>query len=111
LLEKVRAGQALDPAHTKQYFDLLRLPKESLFHRALPARLSIADKPGALDAVRCDAGIIEVEGRPFVMSVMITYLASNEEGERAVEEIARLAHAHFDRLSHSSAYGRVISEK
>ncbi len=111
LLEKVRAGQALDPAHTRQYFDLLRLPKESLFHRALPASVSIADKPGTLDAVRCDAGIIELEGRPFAMSVMTTYLASNEEGERAVEEIARLAYAYFGRFSHSSAYGRVISEK
>lgn len=111
LLEKVRAGQALDAAHTQQYFDLLRLPKESLFHRALPASVSIADKPGTLDAVRCDAGIIELEGHPFVMSVMTTYLASNEEGERAVQEIARLAYAYFDRLSRSSAHGRVISEK
>jgi hypothetical protein len=48
---------------------------------------------------------------PFVLAVMATYLARDEEGERAVEEVARLTYAYFDRLSRSSAYGRVISEK
>jgi beta-lactamase class A len=111
LLERVRAGQALDATHTQEYFRLLKLPKDSLFHKALPDMVPIADKPGALEAVRCDAGIIEIQGRPFILSLMTTYNAHDEEGERAVEDIARLAHAYFDRLSRSSSYGRVISEK
>ncbi len=111
LLEKIRDRQALDSAHTKEYLDLLRLPKDSLFNKALPRTVAIADKPGALDAVRCDAGIVEIQGHPFVMSVMATYLASNEDGEQAIEKVARLAYAHFDRLSRASAFGRVISEK
>jgi len=111
LLEKVRGGGVLDAAHTKEYFDLLGLPKDSLFNKALPSTVRIEDKPGALDAVRSDAGIIEVPGHPFAMSVMTTYLASNDEGERAIKQIARLVYEHFDRLSRSSAYGRVISEK
>ena len=111
LLEKVKSGAALDAAHTKDYFDLIGLPKDSLFNKALPAGVRIEDKPGSLDAVRCDAGIIEIAERPFVMCVMTSYLASNDEGERAVKEIARLAYDYFDRLSRSSAYGRAISEK
>ncbi len=111
LLERIRGGQALDPAHTRRYLDFLALPKESLFNRALPAGVRIEDKPGALDAVRCDAGIIEIPEHPFVMTVMTTYLANNEDGERAVKEIARLVYTHFDRLARSSAFGRVISEK
>src|SRR5437016_11354539 len=111
LLEKVRGGGTLDAAHTKEYFDLLGLPKDSLFNKALPSTVRIEDKPGALDAVRSDAGIIQVPGHPFAMSAMTTYLASNDEGERTIKQIARLAYEHFDRLSRSSAYGRVISEK
>ncbi|HEV2491829.1 MAG TPA: serine hydrolase [Terriglobia bacterium] len=111
LLEKVKSGSVLDAAHTKEYFDLLALPKDSLFNKALPPTVRIEDKPGALDAVRCDAGIIEIAGHPFVMSVMTTYLATNDAGENAVKRIARLAYEYFDRLSRSSAYGRVISEK
>ncbi len=111
LLEKIRAGQALDPTHTQEYFRLLRLPKDSLFNKALPSTVPIQDKPGALEAVRCDAGIIEVQGHPLAMSVMTTYLASDDEGERVIKEIARRAYDYFERLSRASAYGRVISEK
>jgi beta-lactamase class A len=111
LLEKVRAGQALDAAHTEDYFDILKLPKESEFHKALPEDVPIADKPGALEAVRCDTGLIDIPGHPFILSVAATYLAHDPEGERAVEEVTRLAYDHFARLSRSSSYGRVISNK
>ena len=111
LIEKVHAGQALDAAHSKEYFDLLRLPKESEFHKALPEDVSIADKPGSLEGVRCDTGLIDIPGHPFVMSITTTYNASDNEGERAVEDVARLAYDYFNRLSRSSSYGRVISFK
>jgi len=111
LIEKVHSGQALDAARTKEYFDLLRLPKESEFHKALPDVASIADKPGALEGVRCDTGLIDIPGHPFVISVNTTYLARDNEGERAIEEVARLVYDYFNQLSRSSAYGRVISYK
>jgi len=109
LLEKVRAGQVLDAARTKEYFDILRLPKGSEFHKALPEDVSIADKPGALEGVRCDTGLIDIPGHPFIMSITTTYLAKDDEGERAVEEAGRLVYDYFNRLSRSSSYGRVIS--
>ena len=111
LLEKVNSGQALDATHTKEYFDLLRLPKDSEFHKALPEDVSIADKPGTLEGVRCDTGSIDIPGHPFIMSVTTAYVARGDDGERAVEEVARLAYHYFDRLSRSSSYGRVISFK
>jgi beta-lactamase class A len=111
LLEKVHAVQALDAAHTAEYFRLLELPKSSEFHTALPDTAKIADKPGSLEAVRCDSGIIEIPGHPFVMTVMTAYLSDEAAGERAIEEVARLAYDYFDRLARSSPYGRVISEK
>jgi beta-lactamase class A len=111
LLDKVRAGQALNAAHTEEFLRLLRLPKDSAFHKALPSNVPIADKPGALEGVRCDSGIIEVPNRSLVLCVMTTYLTHDEDGERAIEEVAKLAYAYFDRLSRASAYGRVISTK
>jgi len=111
LLEKVRAGQALDAAHTAEFFRLLWLPKDNPFHRAGRGRVTIADKPGELEGVRCDSGIIEIPNRPFILAVMTTYLAREEDGERAIEEIAKLAYAHFSRVGAWSRYGRAIPEK
>lgn len=114
LLEKIRGGLAmdtLDHERTEEFFRILTLNKDSLFHKALPAKAAIADKPGALEGVRCDSGIIEIACHPFILCVMTTYLKNNEEGERAIEEVARLAYAYFDRLARASDYGRVISDR
>jgi len=111
LIEKVHAGLALDAAHSQQYFDLLRLPKDSEFHKALPEDVSIADKPGSLEGVRCDTGLIDLPGHPFIMAISATYVARGDEGERAVGEAARLAYDYFNQISRSSSYGRVISYK
>ncbi len=111
LLEKIRAGGVLDAAHTQEYFRLLKLPKQSEFHNALPDNVPIADKPGVLEAVRCDTGIIDIPGHPFILAVMTTYNADDRAGERTIEDIARLAYSYFIRLSRASAYGRIISVK
>jgi len=111
LLAKLWAGGPLDADHTREYFRLLSLPKDSLFNKALPDTVPIADKPGALEAVRCDTGIIQIPGHPLVMTVMTTYLASEREGEESIEKIARLVYDYFDRVARSSNVGRVISEK
>jgi beta-lactamase class A len=111
LLEDARAGQALNPEFTKEYFRILELPKESEFHTALPESVTIADKPGALEAVRCDSGIIDIPGHPFILSVMTTYLKNDADGEAAIEQVTRLAYSYFDRLARSGAYGRIVSEK
>ncbi|MFB3922465.1 MAG: serine hydrolase [Terriglobia bacterium] len=108
LLEKVRGGQALDAAHTREFFSILILNKDSAFHKALPETAVIADKPGELEAVRCDSGIIELPGRPFILCVMTTYLKNNEDGERAIREVARLTYEYFERLARASEFGRVI---
>jgi beta-lactamase class A len=111
LLEKLWSGGPLDADHTKEYFRMLSLPKDSLFNKALADTVPIADKPGALEAVRCDTGIIQIPGHPFVMTVMTTYLATERQGEESIEKIARLVYDYFDRLARSSNVGRVISEK
>jgi len=113
LVEKVHSGQVIDAAHTKEFFNILKLPKGGLFNlrKALPEDVSIADKPGELEGVRCDTGLIDMPGHPFIMSITTTYDAKDDDGERAVEDVARLAYDYFSRLSRSSSYGRVISFK
>jgi len=78
--------------------ELLKKPKESRLRRALPAGVATADKPGELDGVRVDAGIVYVKNRPFVFCVMTTFLKDEAEGERAIEEIARAAYEYYSRL-------------
>ena len=73
---------------------------------AVPPAVLVASKTGTLDAVRAEAAIVELPGRPFALAVMTTYLARDLDGERAIHDIAAAAFSYFDRLASSGAYGR-----
>jgi beta-lactamase class A len=73
---------------------------------AVPSAIAVASKTGTLDAVRAEAAVVELPGHPFALSVMTTYLAKDEDGERAIHDIAAAAFSYFDRLAKSGAYGR-----
>jgi beta-lactamase class A len=94
---------------TDAMVDLLKKPKDSRLRKGLPAGIAAADKPGELDGVRVDAGIVYARNRPYIFSVMTTFLRDEAEGERAIEEMSRVSFEYFSRLGDGSLgrrYGR-----
>jgi beta-lactamase class A len=109
LLEAIYRGKLLDKQSTEDFFKILTTSKDSWIPRDLPAGVRVADKPGALEGVRNDSGIVFVEGRPYVICVMTTFLTNERDGEQAISGISLSAWRMFDRLSRASEYGRVVS--
>jgi len=109
LLESLYRGKVLNKEMTEDFFQVLSTHKDSWIPRDLPDGLKIADKPGALEGVRNDSGVIFVEKRPYILCVMTTYLRRERDGEEAISEISLAAWRVFDRIARASEYGRVIS--
>ncbi len=109
LLTVLYRGKVLNKEMTDDFFKMLSTHKDSWIPRDLPDELKIADKPGALEGVRNDSGVMFVENRPYVISVMTTYLRRERDGEDAISRISREAYRMFDRLGRASEYGRVVS--
>src|SRR5438309_7655290 len=109
LLEDLYRAKILNKQMTDDFFELLSIHKESYIPRELPEDLRIANKPGELEGVRNDSGIVFTGNRPFVISVMTTYLHREKDGGEAIIRIATAAYQMFDRLSRASPYGRVVS--
>ena len=109
LLQALYRGEILNKEMTDDFFKVLSTHKDSWIPRNLPDDLKIADKPGALEGVRNDSGVIFVDKRPFVLCVMTTYLHRERDGEEAISNISLAAWRMFDRLARASEYGRVIS--
>jgi beta-lactamase class A len=109
LLEQIYRGKVIEPPLLDDFFNVLATHKDSWIPRDLPADLKIANKPGELEGVRNDSGIVFVKDRPYVICVMTTYLGNERAGEEAITRISRLAYDFFDRLSRASDLGRVIS--
>ena len=109
LLQALYRGEILNKEMTDDFFKVLSTHKDSWIPRNLPDDLKIADKPGSLEGVRNDSGVIFVDKRPFVLCVMTTYLHRERDGEEAISNVALAAWRMFDRLARASEYGRVIS--
>jgi len=111
LLENIYQGRVLNKEMTADFFKMLSTHKDSFIPRDLPDGLQIANKPGELEAVRNDSGIVFLQNRPYIICVMTTYLVRERDGEEAIAKISAAAYRYFDRLARSSSYGRVISER
>jgi beta-lactamase class A len=109
LLTDLYQGKLLNKEMTDDFFKMLSTHKDSWIPRDLPEGLKIADKPGALEGVRNDSGIVFVANRPYAISVMTSYLRKERDGEEAISRISLDAYRMFDRLGRASEYGRVVS--
>lgn len=109
LLEALYTGKVLNKELTEDFFKVLSTHKDSWIPRNLPEDIKVANKPGALEGVRNDSGVIFVDKRPYVLCVMTSYLRRERDGEEAISNISLAAWRMFDRLARASDYGRVIS--
>jgi beta-lactamase class A len=101
MAELLYRGKAVDEAASREMIEILKLVSAN-FRESIPDSVLIASKPGEVNGVRAETGIVFLPGRPFVLSVMATYL---ERGVNPVPQIARIVYEHFEKLSHSNRHG------
>src|SRR5438105_5234069 len=111
LLEAIYKGKALDKELSETFMKQLSTKKESYIPRQLPPDVQVANKPGDLDGVRTDSGIVFAKNRPFAISVMTTYDREERMAEGAIAEIALEAFHYFEMRGKTTEYGRVLDQK
>jgi beta-lactamase class A len=111
LLQTIQTGRLLNKEMTEDFIKVLSTHKESSMLQGLPDDAVAANKPGELEAVRNDSGIVLIKGRPYILCVMTTYLKDERDGAAVIRKIAALTYSYFDRLSRASEFGRVVSPK
>jgi beta-lactamase class A len=111
LLETIYRGKLLNKEMTADFIKMLSTHKESSLLQGLPDDVAAASKPGELEAVRNDSGIVLLKGRPYILCVMTTFLKDEKDGAAAIRKISALTYSYFDRLARASEYGRVVSPK
>ncbi len=105
LLELLAQGKVINTEVSAAVLKTLRIPKSSPIPRLLPASTTVANKPGGLEGVACDWGLIEIPNRPFAVAVMTTYNGESAGADEAIARISRLAYDYFSRLARSTPYG------
>ncbi|PYK76425.1 MAG: serine hydrolase, partial [Verrucomicrobia bacterium] len=101
-------GKILKAEATKEMIKQLSTLKSSYIPRELPDGVQVANKPGELEGVRTDSGIVFSANRPFAISVMTAYAGDERAAERAISEVAREAYHYFEMRGKTSEYGRIL---
>ena len=108
VLETIYKGRGLKSDSTKELIKQLSTSKLSFIPRELPDSVQVANKPGELEGVRTDSGIVFAGNRPFAISVMTAYAGDGRAAEQAISDIAREAYHYFEMRGKTSEYGRIL---
>jgi beta-lactamase class A len=108
LLEAIYKEKVLSNETTAALIKQLSTLKQSYIPRLLPESVQVANKPGELEAMRTDSGIVFAPNRPFAISVMTAYDRDERAAERAISEIALEAYRYFEMRGKTSEYGRAL---
>ena len=110
LVEDIYKGKVLDKEATANFIRQLSTLKQSYIPRYLPDGVQVANKPGELEGVRTDSGIVFVPNRPFAINVMTAYDRDAKASERAISDVALEAYHYFAMRGKTSEYGRVLPQ-
>lgn len=106
LVEMIYRGTAASKASCQKMIGLLKLVNAD-FRGALPAGVVSWSKPGGVPGVHTEAGVVELEGRPYVLSVMSSMLAG---GANPLRDVVEIVNEHFKRLAVSNRYGHRVAD-
>jgi beta-lactamase class A len=108
LLEAIYKEKVLNKQATAEFIKQFSTLKQSYIPRSLPDGVRVANKPGELEGVRTDSGIVFAHNRPFAISVMTAYDRDEKAAERAISKVALEAYHYFEMRGKTSEYGRLL---
>jgi beta-lactamase class A len=102
IVRLIYSNQAADPESCRDMLDIMKRV-DAYMRPMIPDNIEVASKPGDLDGVRTETGVVFVPKRPFVISVMSTYL---DHRVNPVGKVTAVVFDFFNKLAHANQYGR-----
>jgi beta-lactamase class A len=101
LAEAIYRGKAVDRASSDEMIRIMKRNRAGM-PEGLPLDVEAAAKDGQLPGARGETGIIFLAGRPFVLSIMSTFI---DDRRTPVPEVTRICFRYFEKLAGSNRYG------
>jgi len=101
LMEMMYRGKLVDEAASREMIETLKLVSGGM-REGLPLDIETASKTGELPGARGETGIVFLEGRPFVLSVMSAFI---DDRRTPVPEVTQIVYRYFEKLAGANAWG------
>lgn len=97
------------PAVAEQTLAILKKPNRGPIERAMDPGVSVSNKPGGMERVRCDAGIVWLQRHPYALSIMSKFgMGHAYRQENCLVAAVQLIHEYMVAIDRSSALGQGI---
>jgi len=101
LVERIYRAKLVDETASREMLSFMKEVSGGI-HEGLPLDIETASKTGELPGARGETGIVFLEGRPFVLSVMSAYI---DDRRSPVPEVTRIVYKYFEKLAGANAWG------
>jgi beta-lactamase class A len=101
LVEMIYRGKAVGAAAGSQMLEIMKKVSGG-FREGLPLDIETASKTGELPGARGETGVVYLEGRPFVLSVMSAFI---DDRRSPVVDVTRIVYRYFEKLAAANAWG------
>jgi len=112
MVECLHSRRGLSEYVCEKSLEMMRKPKENPIgiREGLPVGIEVANKAGWMAGVICDAGIVYLPNKPYILAVNMAHIPISDfrsfDAEAAFREIVKVIHNYFEEQSLSSEYGR-----
>ncbi len=90
----------------RETLDVLKKPKDAPLNKVVPLEIPLANKPGGMDKVQCDAGIVYLPRKPYIVAIMTKYgMMDGQEQRQFIVDTGRLVHETMSTLDATNDYG------
>jgi beta-lactamase class A len=105
LVETIYRGKAADRRACDEMLALMKKVRGGIA-QGLPLDIETAVKTGEVPGARGETGIVFLPGRPFVLSVMSSFI---DDRRTPVPEVTRVVYRFFEKLAGSNRYGNRLN--
>lgn len=96
-------------AVAEQALAILKKPNRGPIERAMESDVAVSNKPGGMERVRCDAGIVWLKRHPYALAIMSKFGMENPyRQENRLVAAVQLIHEYMVAIDRSSAWGQGI---
>jgi beta-lactamase class A len=108
-LDMLYSRQGFSSSICEETLRILKKPKRGYLAPGQSEGVVVANKPGGMDKVLTDAGIVYLERRPYALCIMTTYgLGDPRLGEKFITDTAEFIHGYMAMLDRSGPWGQGV---
>lgn len=110
LMDFLYKGDRLSPHVRENTLAIMKKPKQAVIRASVPDNIAVADKPGGVEGVSCDIGIVFLSRRPYAIVLMTKHVPISDfhslETRATMIKVTSLVQAYFQEVDLATQSGR-----